>query len=161
MLSQSCSFVIILESWESSAPVGKVNSSEEPRGSGPGLLLGGGEPINKCPETFPPLNNGNMEWRAWPGARQLSFWSLEDGNGLPLRGEGFKLNLRKYFLSIGAVTLWNARLRKAGMSFFGNVKKKNNNNNNYKSKTKTKQKAIYLTVVLPRGRRLVPFRPRS
>lgn len=49
---------------------------------------------------------------------QLLFQSLEDSNGLLL--QGFKLNLRKYFLSPGTVGLWNARLRTAGMFFFGN-----------------------------------------
>lgn len=75
-----------------------------------------------------------MEWCDWQRARQLFFESLEDSNGLPWQGEGFKLNLRKYFPSIGTVRLWNARLRKAGMSFFGNAVggvgggKENNNN---------------------------------
>lgn len=70
---------------------------------------------------------------------------MEDSNGLPWQREGFKLNLRKYFLSIGAVRLWNARLRKAGMSFFGNAEKKKKGEN---------KKTIYLTVVLPGGRRM-------
>lgn len=103
-----------------------------------GLLLGGGEPVNKCPELFLPLNNRNMEWCDWQGARQLFFESVEDSNDLPLQGKGFKLNLRKYFLSLGTVRLWNARLRKAGMSFFRNEQKK----------------SIYLNVALLGGRRM-------
>lgn len=54
-----------------------------------GFLLGGREPINTCPE-LPPLNNGNVEWCDWQGARQLFFESSEDNSGLPLQREGFK-----------------------------------------------------------------------
>lgn len=54
-----------------------------------GFLLGGGEPINKCPKLFPPLNGGDVKWCDWQGARQLLFESLEDSNGFILQGEGF------------------------------------------------------------------------
>lgn len=71
----------------------------------------------------PPLNNGNVEWCDWRGARQLFCESLEDSDGLILQ-RGIYLNLRKYFLSIGTVRLWNVRLRKARMPFFGNIEKR-------------------------------------
>lgn len=120
-------------------------------GHRPGFLLGNGEPINKCPEPFPPLNNGNMEWCDWQGARQLFLKSLEDSKSLPLQAEGFKLNLRKYFLSMGTVRLWNARSRKAGMSFFGNNEKR-----------RTKKPNLFECCVAWRQKNgLVPFRSRS
>ena len=107
----------------------------------PGFPLGGREQINTCPELFPPRNNGNVGWWDWQGSRQLFSESSEDSSGLLLQGDGFKLNLRKYFLSTGSVKLWNARLRKAGMSF-GNAGKKKNKN------------LIYLNAALPGGRRM-------
>lgn len=79
---------------------------------------------------------------------------MEDSNGLPWQREGFKLNLRTYFLSIGAVRLWNARLRKAGMSFFGNAEKK-------KKGGEQKNNLFDCCIAWRQKNGLVPFRPRS
>ena len=116
----------------------------------PGFPLGGREPINTCPELFPPRNNGNVGWWDWQGARQLFSESSEDRSGLLLQGEGFKLNLRKYFLSTDSVKLWNARLRKAGMSFGNAGEKKEQKPNLSECHVAWRQK-----------NGLVPFRPRS
>lgn len=83
------SHILTSESWENSVPQSTScpsKAASEQLGVWAGLSSCWVVRANQQqPRAVPPLNNGNVEWCDWRGARQLFRESLEDSDGLILQ----------------------------------------------------------------------------